>query len=67
MQTPVDLEFVVRYSDFCRTGKTRYKNVRQSLQHTIFFCILCQEKITATKMEAMSKRKPPPEITIQAP
>ena len=67
MQTPVALEFVVRYSDFCRSGKTRYRNVRQSLQHTIFFCILCKEKFTATKMEAMSKRKPPPDITVQAP
>jgi hypothetical protein len=50
----------VRYSDFSRSGKTRFKNVRQSMQHTIFFCILCKEKITATKMEAMSKRKTPP-------
>ena len=67
MQTPVDLEFVVKPSDFGRSGKTRYKNVPRTMKHTIFFCILCKERINAIKMDAISKRKPPPENAIQAP
>ena len=67
MQTPVDLEFVVKPSDFGRSGKTRFKNIHQSMRHTIFFCILCKEKIHKAKIEAISKRKPPPENGITAP
>jgi hypothetical protein len=61
-QSPIELEFVVTYKDIGCSGKTCFRNILVRQQNTIVFCILCQNRIKAKKVESTSsKRKIPPE------